>query len=116
MKTIAISGSASMEIQALKWKAYWERLGYRVLDWPKPIAAASIDAEYPRVFKAFFDHIAEAEIFFVMNEEKNGIAVYIGAAAFSELTYAIYLRMKSSKKPKIFLLNPPEKAARGSEE
>jgi hypothetical protein len=116
MQKVTIAGSASLEAEVLKWKEHWEQKGFLVLDYPRPIHPDSFLSEYPSVFKNFFDHVAQSDIFFVMNENKNGVRGYIGAETFAELAYSVYLKMKSGMSPEITILQRPDAKARGSEE
>jgi hypothetical protein len=115
MQKVVIAGSASLEAEVLKWKDHWEQNGFLVLDYPRPIHPDSFLSEYPSVFKNFFDHIADSDVFFVMNESKNEVQGYVGAETFAELAYAVYLKMKSGNSPKITLLQKADAKVRGSE-
>jgi hypothetical protein len=116
MKTIVIAGSASLQTQADYWKSHWEQLGYFVIDYPKPISPDAFLNEYPAVFQSFFDHLKETDVVFVMNEDKHSVQGYIGAETFAELAYSVYLRMKSSSKPRVIVMKQPSSDVRGTEE
>lgn len=45
------------------------------------------------------------DIYFLMNEEKNGIKGYIGASAIAELTYVVILNLIHNKNIEIYILN-----------
>ena len=48
-------------------------------------------------------------MFFLMNEEKNGINGYIGASAIAELTYVVVLNLINNRNIEIYILNMPSK-------
>ena len=116
MKTVVIAGSARLEMEVQKWKRHWEEKQDVVLDYPRPIPSDRFLEKYPSVFEKFFDHLAQADVVFVMNEPKNGIPGYIGPETFAELAYAVYLRMKTRRRPEILVLSRPQPEMRGSEE
>jgi hypothetical protein len=116
MKSVVIAGSASLQAEVSKWVTFWQDRNFSVLDYPRPIAAEKFIREYPTVFQNFFDRIQETDVFFVMNENKNGMSGYIGAETFAELAFAVYLRLKAKNKPEIVLLQPPCVQMRGHDE
>ncbi|MDR2902236.1 MAG: hypothetical protein LBU87_03925 [Lactobacillales bacterium] len=109
MKNVVISGSASLQKEIQKWKKHFEEKGCHVLNFPIPIAKDTFEKEYPRIHASFYKDIERSDIFFLMNEEKNGIKGYIGAAGISELSYAIIQNLVHHKKIQIFILNMPDK-------
>jgi len=84
-KKVVIAGSASLLERVVYWKNFWEDQGCCVTDYPAPINKENFLEEYPKVHKDFFQNITEADIVFVMNEDKNGITGYLGAESFAEM-------------------------------
>jgi len=51
--------------------------------------------------------LENTDMFFLMNEEKNGINGYIGASAIAELTYVVILNLIHNRNIEIYILNMP---------
>ena len=103
MQKLIISGSAKLQDQVNYWLNYFRHNNYEILNCPKPIKPEKFTEELPAVFKDFYAAIEDADIFFLMNEDKNGIKGYIGASAFAELTYAVILNLIHHKNIKIYI-------------
>ena len=63
--------------------------------------------ELPIVYNDFYTALENTDVFFLMNEEKNGIKGYIGASAIAELTYVVILNLIHNKNIDIYILNMP---------
>ncbi len=133
MKKLVISGSAKLHERALYWRGYFEGRGYEVIDWPAPVSLeaetldepqtapglslgrwlSSNDSDYAErltnVYKRFYKNLDQADAFFLMNEDQNGIEGYIGASSFSELMYAIINNLNRGRKIDIYILKMPGK-------
>ena len=51
----------------------------------------------PTIYKNFYTALENTDIYFLMNEEKNGIEGYIGASSIAELTYSVILNLIHQK-------------------
>jgi len=133
MKKLVISGSAKLYERALYWRGYFEGRGYEVIDWPRPLFESEIsevevspipglahgklirpgDAQYADgmtlFYKQFYKHLDQADVHFVMNEDKNGVEGYIGPGTIAELTYSIINNLNRGHKTEIQILQMPSK-------
>lgn len=133
MKKLIISGSTKLYERALYWRGYFEGRGYEVIDWPRPLfenedIMSEIrpepgmplgrlihpgDNEYAdgmtKFYKQFYKHLDQADVYFLMNEDKNGIPGYIGPGAIAELTYTIIGNLNRGRKTDIQILQMPSK-------
>ena len=107
MKKVVISGSSKLQDKVKYWLEYFKNENYEILDYPKLIEQDKYIEELPKVYKNFYTALENTDIFFLMNEEKNGINGYIGASAIAELTYVIILNLIHNKNIEIFILNMP---------
>lgn len=107
MKKLVISGSSKLQDKIEYWLEYFKN--YQILDYPKPIEIKNFKEQLPIVYKEFYESIENADVFFLMNEDKNGIKGYIGPNAISELTYAVILNLIHNKNIDIYILNMPSK-------
>ena len=107
MKKIVISGSNSLQDKVNYWIEYFKNKNYEVLDYPKSIEKENYEKELPKIYKDFYTALENTEVFFLMNEEKNGIKGYIGASAIAELTYVVMLNLIHNKNIDIYILNMP---------
>ena len=57
--------------------------------------------------KDFYTALENTNVYFLMNEEKNGIKGYIGSSSIAELTYAVILNLIHNKNIEIYILNMP---------
>lgn len=69
-----------------------------------------------RVFKEFYTNLEKTDIYFLMNEEKNGIKGYVGASAIAELTYVVIMNLLHNKQIEIYILNIPSENVSSYEE
>lgn len=134
MKKLVISGSSKLHERALYWRGYFEGRGYDVIDWPCPISTeeetldepqtepglslgrwlSPSDSDYAtrmtKIYKRFYKNLDQADTFFLMNEDKDGIEGYIGASAIAELTYVVTGNLNRGKKVEINILKLPSKS------
>lgn len=116
MKKIVIAGSASQEEKSKYWKSFWQNEGYLVTAYPEPILKETFERDYPRVHKEFFQNITEANVLFIMNEDKKGISGYIGAETFAELCFGVIQNSVYDKHIKTILLKMPSKEVQSFDE
>ena len=107
MKKIVISGSSKLQDKVNYWLNHFKNKGYAILDYPKLIEQNDYVKELPRVYKDFYTALENTNVYFLMNEEKNGIKGYIGASSIAELTYAVILNLIHNKNIEIYILNMP---------
>lgn len=115
-KKIVIAGSASLQRKVQYWKKFWEDEGYCVTDYPLPINDDNFLEEYPKVHMDFFRNITEADILFVMNEDKNGIVGYLGAESFAEMCFGVAQNLIYNKNLEVILLKKPSECIQSYEE
>lgn len=117
MKKLIIAGSSKLQERAAYWRGYFEGRGYEVIDSPSQV---SDDGNYVEnltdIYVSFFQNIDRADVFFLMNEDKDNIGGYIGPSAFSELTYAVIANLNRGKKIEINLLQMPSSEQACAEE
>ena len=82
---------------------------YEVLDYPKPIAKAKFTELYPEIHKNFFLNLTKTDVLFIMNEDKNGIEGYIGAAAYAELAFGLAQNLLYRKNIDLVILKMPSR-------
>lgn len=116
MKKVVIAGSASLQEKVQYWRNIWEIKGYDVVNYPAPIPQESFMGLYPIVHANFFRDMTEADILFVMNEDKNGITGYIWAETFAELTFGVAQNLIYGKRIEIVLLKMPEERVQSCQE
>ena len=109
MKKVVISGSSKLQDKVGKWIEHFLNLGYEVLDYPKLIKEENYVKELPKIYEDFYKALENTDMYFLMNEEKNGISGYIGASAIAELTYVVILNLIHNKNIDIYILNMPSK-------
>ena len=108
-KSVVIAGSAKIQDEIEKWLEYFKNNNYELLDWPKNIDANEFMQIYPQVFKEFFESIQRADMFFLLNEDKNGITGYIGAESFAELVFAVTQKILYGKQLEVVIRKMPDK-------
>ncbi|MGM0168296.1 hypothetical protein IGI39_004051 [Enterococcus sp. AZ135] len=106
MKVI-VSGSIAFQEDYQHLQEEFNNSGIDVIDYPR--VSQNLEEEYPQILTTFFRNIEEADLFFLFNQDKNGVSGYIGAASFSELTYCLMQNRIHGKKIKVFLLKEPSK-------
>jgi len=102
-----ISGSIAFQEEYQKLREEFEQAGIELVDYPR--MSENLVEEYPEILKSFFKNIETADVFFLFNQDKNGVSGYIGAASFSELTYCMMQNLLHGKKIRIILLKKPAK-------
>ena len=74
MKKIVISGSAKLFDKVKYWVEYFEKNGYKVLDYPKYIGKPEETEDYEacmiKIYKEYYHNLEQTDVFFLMNEEK----------------------------------------------
>lgn len=108
MKKIVISGSSKLQDKVNYWINYFKDK-YEILDYPKFVKPENYLTELPSVYENFYTALENTDVFFLMNEEKNGIKGYIGASATAELTYVVIQNLLHHKNIDIYILNMPSK-------
>ncbi len=81
-----------------------EKEGYEVVRSIEIIKGTS--EAYQATHTDHYKKITEADVLFVLNPEKDGVANYIGPSVFAEIAFAIGLNIALGKKVEIFCLNP----------
>lgn len=109
MKKIVISGSSKLKSKVKYWVNYFENLNYEILDYPRYIAQNEYKTKLPTIYKNFYNALEHTDVYFLMNEEKNGIKGYIGASSIAEITYVVILNLIHNKNIDIYILNMPSK-------
>lgn len=107
MKKIVTSGSNKLQDKVNYWLEYFKNKNYEIIDYPKLVEQEDYEKELPKVYRNFYTALENTNIFFLMNEEKNGIKGYIGASAIAELTYVVILNLIHNKNIDIYILNMP---------
>jgi|LSQX01.3.fsa_nt_gb hypothetical protein len=107
MRKIIISGSSKLQNKVKYWIKHFENNGYEILDYPKHIELKDHKKEMSKVYKDYYTNLENADVYFLMNETKNGIDGYIGASASAELTYVVILNLIHNKNIDIYILNMP---------
>lgn len=108
MKKLIIAGSSKLQERAAYWRGYFEGRGYEVIDYP--VAVVSDDSYVENltdIYCSYYQNLERADVFFLMNEDKDGIGGYIGPSAFSELSYVVVGNLNRGKKVEINLLQEP---------
>lgn len=130
MEKLIISGSSKLHQRALYWVGYFEGRGYEVIDYPTPITNDSNDNEVTpapgyvpakllspedpgysdhllNTYKRYWRNLDQADAFFLMNEDRDGITGKIGYGAMAELEHVLINNFNQDKQVKIFLLQEP---------
>lgn len=116
MKKIVISGSSKLQDKVNYWLKHFKSKGYIILDYPKLIQQNNYVKQLPKVYKDFYTALEDTDVYFLMNEEKNGIKGYIGASSIAELTYVVILNLIHNKNIDIYILNMPSEAVSSYDE
>ena len=107
MKKIVISGSSKLQDKVNYWLNHFKNKEYQILDYPKLVSLDNYEDELPKIYKDFYSALENTDVYFLMNEEKNGIKGYIGPNSFAELTYVVILNLIHNKNIDIYILNMP---------
>lgn len=116
MKTIVIAGSAKLQEHIKYWINFFQEKKYNVLDFPKPIDEKRFINLYPDIHKEFMINITNTDILFIMNEDKNGKAGYIGCETFAELAFGVTQKLVYKKDIEVIILKKPSKDVQCYEE
>ena len=116
MKKIIISGSSKLQAEVNFWVQHFKEKEYEVIDYPKKIPEDEFEKNYPKVLKAFYQNLEKTDVYFLMNEKKNGIEGYIGAGSLAELAYVIIQNLIHNKNIKIYILNMPSQEVNSYDE
>ena len=108
-RKLVIAGSASLQEKIQYWKKFWENKGFAVTGHPQSISDETFLRDYPQIHADFFQNLADADILFAMNEDKNGISGYLGAESFAEMSFAVAQNLIYHKKIKIIILQMPDR-------
>lgn len=108
MKKLIIAGSSKLQERAAYWRGYFEGRGYEVIDYPAVVSSEGDYAEnLTDIYCSYYQNLDRADVFFLMNEDKDGFGGYIGPSAFSELSYVVVGNLNRGKKTEINLLQMP---------
>lgn len=108
MKKLIIAGSSKLQERAAYWRGYFEGRGYEIIDYPVPVSEEGDYAEnLTDIYVSFYQNLDRADVFFLMNEDKNNIGGYIGPSAFAELAYVVTGNLNRGKKVEINILQMP---------
>ena len=110
MKKVVISGSSKLQDKVNYWIEYFKDKNYEILDYPRFIQQENYKTELPITYANFYNALEKTDVFFLMNEDKNGIKGYIGTSAIAELTYVVILNLIHNKNIEIYILNMPEES------
>jgi hypothetical protein len=116
MNKLVIAGSASLQDRVVYWEKFWESHGYSVTASPREISREKYYEDYPAVHTGFYTALNDADIVFIMNEDKNGISGYIGAETFAELAYVVANGRLGKQQARVILLKMPESRVQSYEE
>ncbi len=115
MKKLTISASAKFQEEIIKWRDYFIDNGYDVINYPKPINQ-DIESEYRKTYIDFLKSLNDTDILFVVNESKNNIDGYIGAAVFAEISFVVINNILNNFKKEVWILNMPSKEVQSYKE
>ena len=108
MKKLIIAGSSKLQERAAYWRGYFEGRGYEVIDYPSVVSTeGDYAANLTDIYSSFYQNSDRADVFFLMNEDNNGVGGYIGPSAFADLSYAVIANLNRGKKIEINLLQEP---------
>lgn len=116
MKKVVIAGSASLQDRIAHWKQFWESHGYEVTDFPQEISREKYHEDYPVIHAQFYTALTDADIVFIMNEDKNSMSGYIGAETFAELAYVVANNHLGKQQANAVILKMPESRVQSYEE
>ncbi len=76
MKKIVISGNSKLQDKVEYWLNYFKNLNYEILDYPKYMEPSEYEKTLPIIYKNFYTALENTDVYFLMNEEKDGIKGY----------------------------------------
>lgn len=107
MKKVVIAGSAKLQKEVEKWISIFESNNYEILDYPRAIEESKFMELYPNIHIEFIENIINADILFIMNEDKNGKIGYIGYEAYAELLFGLSQKLIYNKNIELVILKMP---------
>ncbi len=107
MRKIVIAGSAKLQEKVTNWGEIFKHKNYEVLDYPRVIEESQFINLYPDIHTKFLESIIEADILFIMNEDKKGIVGYIGYEAYAELLFGLSQKLIYKKDIELIILKMP---------
>ncbi len=107
MKKIVIAGSAKLQMEIDKWFKTFENQNYEILDYPRAIEESKFMELYPNVHVDFLKNIVQADILFIMNEDKNGKTGYIGYETYAELLFGLAQKLVYHKDIELVIYKMP---------
>lgn len=107
MKKVVIAGSAKLQKEVEKWISIFESNNYEILDYPRAIEESKFMELYPNIHAEFIENIINADILFIMNEDKNGKIGYIGYEAYAELLFGLSQKLIYNKNIELVILKMP---------
>lgn len=110
LQNLVIIGSASLQEKISHWKKYWESEGFEITDYPRAISEENFLRDYSSAHEKFFMGIEAADVAFVLNEDKNGAAGYIGAESYAEMAFAVAQNLIHGKNIEVMLLQMPDRS------
>ena len=93
----------------IRTKKRREEKWYEVLNYPKNLEWKNIHNEYRDFYMNFFADLMNADIFFLMNEDKKWVEWYIWMESFAELWFATVQKVVNNRPIDIFILKIPSK-------
>lgn len=106
---LVISGSASLQDRLEFWKNHFEQKGYKVTGMPETWSdTRDFKEQLTELYRDFYTSIEDCDVFFLMNEDKDGISGYIGANGTAELVYAVMLNLIKDRGIEIYITKTPE--------
>lgn len=106
---LVISGSSSLQGKIAYWKKHFEERGYDVIAIPEFWDdQKDFKQQLTDLYKDFYTAIDTCDVFFLMNEDKNGIEGYIGANGTAELIYAVMQNLIRDRGMEIYIAKLPE--------
>ncbi len=114
MKKLVLSGSAKNQAEVNRFLQHFKDK-YEILDYPKVIDGDFMK-NYNKVHTNFYKSIENADVFFLMNFDKNGVKGYVGSAGFGELSIALFLKLIAKKEIEILIYQMPDKSVASYDE
>jgi len=103
-KKLIICASASFDKEIVYWKNNLEKQGFEVIKYPQSIKGDFLE-NYQKEFSEHYNAIMQADVLFVLNLEKKGIAGYIGPAVYAEIAFAVGINKVFDKHIEVYYLN-----------
>jgi len=107
IKKVVIAGSAKLLKEVSNWVETFKSKNYEVLDYPRFIEKSKFMELYPGVHIDFLKNIIKADMFFLMNEDKNGVIGYIGYEGYAELLVGLTQKLVYKQDIELVILKMP---------